>query len=66
MALNDDNSRMVLYGIDKRGKAALMLIDFITYLPLAVVSYAHKQVWSIKAIHFAESSRSTFYTCGVE
>ena len=54
MALNHDNSRMILYGIDKKGKAALILIDFITYQPLAVVSYAHKQVWSIKAMYFAE------------
>lgn len=54
MALNHDNTRMILYGIDKKGKAALILIDFNTYQPLAVVSYAHKQVWSIKAIHFAE------------
>lgn len=65
MNLNHDNSRMILYGIDKRGKAALILIDFITYEPLAVVSYAHKQVWSIKAMHFAEKSQNTFYTCGV-
>lgn len=54
MALNYDNSRMVLYGIDKNGKAMLMLIDFDTYRPLAVASYAHKQVWSIKAITFAD------------
>lgn len=66
MALNHDNTRMILYGIDKRGKAALILIDFITYLPLAVVSYVHKQVWSIKAMHFSEESQNTFYTCGVE
>lgn len=53
MALNHDNSRIILYGIDKKGKAALILLDFNTYQSLAVVSYAHKQVWSIKAIHFA-------------
>jgi len=53
MAFNYDNTRIILYGIDKKRKASLMLIDFNTYQPLAVVSYAHKQVWSIKAIHFA-------------
>lgn len=53
MALNHDNSRMVLYGVDKNLKASLILVDFCNYRPLAVVSYAHKPVWVIKAIHFA-------------
>lgn len=54
MSLNHDNSRMVIYGIDKKGKAALILIDFTNNKPLAIVSYAHKPVWVIKAIHFTE------------
>ena len=54
MALNHDNSRIVLYGMDKLGKAFMVLVDFCSYRPLAVVSYAQKPVWIIKAIHFAE------------
>ena len=28
MKLNHDNSRLIVYGIDKKNKASLMLIDF--------------------------------------
>jgi hypothetical protein len=66
MALNHDNSRIVFYGMDKSAKAFMVLVDLNSYRPLAVVSYAHKPVWIIKAIHFAEESQSIFYTCGVE
>jgi hypothetical protein len=54
MALNHDNTRIVLYGIDKICKAIMIIVDFGNYKPLAVVSYAHKPVWAIKSIHFAE------------
>ena len=50
MKLNHDDSRIVIYGIDKKAKAALILIDFTNNEPLAVVSYSHKPVWIIKAV----------------
>jgi hypothetical protein len=53
MAINHDNSRILFYGMDKLGKAFMILVDLNSYKPLAVVSYAHKPAWIIKAIQFA-------------
>ncbi len=66
VAVNYNNTRLIIYGIDKKGKASLILIDLKNNKPLAVVSYAHKPAWCIKGIEFAEESQSIFYTCGVE
>jgi hypothetical protein len=66
MKINYNNTRLIIYGIDKKGKASLVLINFLTNKPLAIVNYNHKPAWCIKAIEFAEESQSVFYTCGVE
>ena len=50
VAVNFNATRLIIYGIDKKGKASLVLIDFKSNKPLAVVSYAHKPAWCIKAI----------------
>ena len=52
MRLNHDDSRMVIYGVEKRGGAVLVLVDFSNDSLLATVSYRHKPVWIVKAVCF--------------
>jgi len=66
LAISDDNSRLLLYGITPQNTGQLLLVDLHNSQLLAVCSYIHKRPWHIKALGFIPNSHDKFVTCGIE